>query len=85
MWCVLKNDVIDPLNVIKSKNPCKYRQRVVNFLSLGSDCMFIAALGGSLWAFKLEEKILFFLHIFKKIQRSLRVNILDKNSKNDEI
>jgi len=38
--------------------------------------MFIAAL--------VEEKILFF-HILKKIQRSLRVNILDENCKNVEI
>ena len=73
-----------PINVVKSKNPWKNRQTVLNFLSSGSDCMFIAALVCSLWAIKLEEKILFF-HIFKKIQRSLRDNILDKNSKNDEI
>ena len=80
-----KNDAIDPSNLVKSKNPWKNRQTVLNFLSSGSDCMFIAALVCSLWAIKLEEKILFFLHIFKTIQRRLRVNILDKISKNDEI
>ena len=80
----LNDDVIDPLTWLKSKNPWKKSLLLFPILSSSEDRNSTSSFVLLVEAFCREENIVNF-RVWKKNQRNQKVNIMDKNSKNDKI